>query len=278
MNSNLQDETRLEAGLTPRLTQELSKLEKRDGEFWLIIAVSGIVGGCILLCLAFPSAFFQKGELHLEVMASRHLLFVILALLVVLNTYLVTRCAELRGTRRNVVATTIQAELVRAQSFIDPLTEVYNRRSLGEMAARFISRARRSKQPLTFLLLDVDRFREVNARFGHITGDFVLTEIARLLRRATRGTDAVVRYGGDEFLIILANTSRANSAVVVRRIVESVENWNKSGDLENFVLSVSIGVAEWSEGETLDEILDAADREMYAIKDGARSTPRRRTE
>jgi diguanylate cyclase (GGDEF)-like protein len=105
-----------------------------------------------------------------------------------------------------LISSTIQNELVRLQSFTDPLTEVYNRRSLEEMAGRFISHARRLQGSLTFMLIDVDRFKQVNTQFGHLTGDFVLAEVATLLRSSVRGSDAVVRYGGDEFLIILADT------------------------------------------------------------------------
>lgn len=252
--------------LAAKLTRELTRLEKRDWELWLIVGMSGIVGGCTLLCILFPSTFLQGGEIHLETTISKRLFFVALTLLMLLNTYVVTRRAESRRVRRTSVASTIQNELVRLQSFTDPLTEVYNRRSLDEMAARFISRARRSQEPLTFLVVDVDRFKEVNTRFGHITGDFVLAEVAGLLRSSTRGSDAVVRYGGDEFLIILANTSKENAGNVVRRISDYLGRWNEGLHLDNFPLAVSVGIASWTDGETLDEVLDAADQEMYACK------------
>jgi len=252
--------------LAAKLTRELSRLEKRDWELWLIVFISGTVGGCTLLFILFPSTFLQQQTVHLEMTISRWSFFGLLALLILLNTYVVTRRAEMRRVRRTLVTTTIQSELVRLQSLTDPLTEVYNRRSLHELAARFISRARRTSEPLTFLVIDVDRFREVNSRFGHITGDFVLSEVAGLLMSAIRGSDAVVRYGGDEFLIILANTSPQSAAVVVKRICEYLESWNEGSHLKGFLLSVSVGVAGWSDGQTVDEVLDAADRDMYAFK------------
>jgi diguanylate cyclase (GGDEF)-like protein len=252
--------------LAARLTQELSRLEKRDWELWLIVAISGVVGGCTLLCILFPSTFLQQGTVHLDITLSRQLFFVALTLLILLNTYVATRRADLRREQSELVANTIQSELVRLQSFTDPLTEVYNRRSLEEMAGRFISRAKRTKEPLTFLLVDVDHFKKVNTRFGHITGDFVLSEIAGLLRSSTRGSDAVVRYGGDEFLIILGNTSKQNAAVVVKRISNYLSHWNEGKHLEDFQLTISVGVAGWSDGEALDEVLDAADQDMYTCK------------
>jgi diguanylate cyclase (GGDEF)-like protein len=267
MTTTLTESNPCEAdNLATRVTHELVRLEKRDWELWLIVALSGIVGGCVLLCLLFPSTFLQQSEVHLELTISKRLFFFILALLILLNTYVATRRAELRRLRRRLIASTIDGELVRLQSFTDPLTEVYNRRSLDEMVARYISRARRTQEPLTFLVVDLDRFKEVNTRFGHITGDFVLSEVAGLIRNSTRGSDTVVRYGGDEFLIVLGNTSKQNAGVVVERIHDYLRRWNENRPLDNFKLTISVGLGEWTDGKTLDEVLDAADQDMYECK------------
>jgi diguanylate cyclase (GGDEF)-like protein len=252
--------------LAAKLTQELSRLQKRDWELWLIVLISGIVGSCALLCILLPSTFLQTGNVHLEITVSRRLFFVVFTLLILLNTYITTRRVASRRVRGKLVATTIQSELIRLQSFTDPLTDVFNRRSLEELAARFISHARRSKEPLTFLLVDLDHFKKVNTRFRHITGDFVLSEIAGFLKSSTRGSDAVFRYGGDEFFMILANTSSQNAEIVVTRISNYLRRWNEGRHLEDLSLTVSVGVAEFSEGQTLDEALDLADQDMYARK------------
>jgi diguanylate cyclase (GGDEF)-like protein len=160
----------------------------------------------------------------------------------------------------------MQNELIRLQSFTDPLTEIYNRRSLEELAGRFIGQARRLGTPLTFLLIDLDRFKQVNTRFGHLTGDFVLTEIATLLKGSIRGADAAIRYGGDEFLIALSNTHAPAATTVVNRIQASLDDWNQSSSLDDFTVSLSIGKAEWTDGKTLDEVLDLADRNMFEEK------------
>ena len=115
-------------------------------------------------------------------------------------------------------------------------------------------------------MIDVDKFKEVNSRFGHLTGDLVLAEIASLLKLSIRGSDAAVRYGGDEFLILLADTTAAGSQRVVERIETNLSEWNTERHLEGITLGLSIGVAEWHDGESLDEILDVADRKMFQDK------------
>jgi diguanylate cyclase (GGDEF)-like protein len=263
------DQAKRESVLS-HVSRELSHLEKRDWELWLIVSFTGVLVGIGFLALLFPAAFLKQGSFHFEITVSKPLVFGLIAMLTLTNTYVVTRRLELRKLRERLISSTIQNELVRLQSFTDPLTEIYNRRSLEDMASRYISHAKRTKRPLTFLLVDVDRFKEVNTRFGHLTGDFVLAEIAALLKTSVRGSDAVVRYGGDEFLVILADTSAVDASAVVERSKNYIRDWNRAGHLEAFQVSLSIGVAEWSDGKTLDEVLDSADREMYAVKAAGR--------
>jgi diguanylate cyclase (GGDEF)-like protein len=249
-----------------RVSQQLSQLEKRDGELWLIVSLAGLLVCAGLLAILFPAAFLKQGNVHFEITVSRPLVLGLMVLLALLNTYLVSRRVELRRLREELISRTIQQELTQQQSFTDPLTEIYNRRSLEDMAGRFMSHARRSKNPLTLMLIDVDDFKDVNTRFGHLTGDVVLANTAALLKQSVRGSDAVFRYGGDEFLIILADTPVTGSKYVVERIRAGLAEWNRSAHLEGFELSLSIGVAEWSEGKTLAHLLDGADNEMYAAK------------
>jgi diguanylate cyclase (GGDEF)-like protein len=138
------------------------------------------------------------------------------------------------------------------------------------MAGRYISHARRSKKPLSFLFVDADNFKRLNTRFGHLTGDLVITDIASLLKSSVRGSDAVIRYGGDEFLVILGETTRTGAETVIDRIVLAVDEWNRTKPLDGYTLSLSIGIAEWKEGRTLDEVLDEADHQMYSHKNAVR--------
>lgn len=249
-----------------RVTQQLAALEKKDWELWLIVVVTGILLGAGFLAMCFPAAILKEGEVHFEVTVSRQLFLGLVALLILFNTYVINRRMELRRTREKVISTTLQSELVRLQSFTDPLTEVYNRRSLDEMVTRYISRARRLAKPLSFVMADVDSFKDVNTRFGHLTGDFILAEIATVLRMAVRGSDSVVRFGGDEFLMILADTGLDGAKLVISRITKFIEDWNHAGHVNQYEMSLSMGIAEWSQGMNLDQILSQADEKMYMTK------------
>ena len=257
-----------------RVSTQLRALEKRDWELWLIVSGTGVLVSAGFIALAFPSAILHEGSLHFELDVSRELFISLIALLVLLNTYVISRRLELRRTREMVISTTIQSELIRLQSFTDPLTEVYNRRMLDEMFNRYVSHAKRLSKPMTLLVVDVDRFKDINTQFGHLTGDFVLAEIASLLRGAVRGSDAVVRYGGDEFLVFLADSPQDGAAIVNARVAKSVQDWNNSGHLGNFEMTLSIGMSQWKEDSTLDNMLTEADQKMYAAKDARkRGTP-----
>src|SRR5205823_12398108 len=252
-------------GVLARVSQQLSKLEKRDWELWVIISIAGVLVSGGLLAILFRAAF-KEDSVHFEITVSRPLVIGLFVLLVLLNTYLVTKRFEVRRLREQIISSTLQNELTEQQSFTDPLTEIYNRRSLDQIAGQFISLARRRGTSLTFLMVDANNFKEVNTRFGHLTGDFVLAELGAILKASIRGSDAAVRYGGDEFLILLPDTKSVGAQKVADRINVRLDDWNKADNLEGFRFSVSIGAVEWTDGQRLDEVLDAADRKMYEQK------------
>jgi len=252
--------------LLAKVSQQLRKLEKRDWELWTIISLTGVLASFTILAITLPSTFLTNDSFHFEVTISRSLAGGLVVLVLLLNTYLVGKRLELRRLREEIISNTLQKQVIEQQSFTDPLTEIYNRRSLDEIVGRFISHARRRKVPLTFVMVDMNKFKDINSRFGHLTGDFVLAEAATLLKRSIRGCDAVVRYGGDEFLLLLADTNLVGARCVVCRIADHLAEWNAGHHVENLSLGLSIGTAEWHDGQTLDEVLDVADRAMYEQK------------
>ena len=160
----------------------------------------------------------------------------------------------------------LQEELVR-QANHDVLTGLYNRRYFNQVIERELARSKRHTHPIGFLMIDVNRFKEINDRFGHQTGDKVLQSVATLLAGSVRETDLVIRYGGDEFLVVLVETgSRAEG--VRERIEDAVTRSNQERGIVPFPVTLSIGSAIWNpaEAQTLESILSEADQAMYAVK------------
>ena len=149
----------------------------------------------------------------------------------------------------------------------DPLTGVFNRHALAEILESEISRARRYGHPVAVLMIDVNRFKEVNDRFGHETGDRVLCRVAEALCRSIRGSDVVVRYGGDEFLVLLIETN-GEVDIVRDRIQAELTRGCQMSFVSEFPVSVSIGTAHWDPegGESIERVLNRADRAMYDEK------------
>ncbi len=161
----------------------------------------------------------------------------------------------------------LQNELKR-QALHDPLTDVHNRRYFTEAIVHEIARSKRYDRSISFLMVDINRFKEINDRFGHLVGDRVLQMMGKLLQEQVRQSDVVVRYGGDEFLIILLETNN-DAEAVKERILAAVTVWNEKNELLlGFPLTLSIGSAYWRPrvAESVENVLAKADRRMYEDK------------
>ncbi len=158
-------------------------------------------------------------------------------------------------------------ETLRELSYRDPLTDLYNRRYLFEVLSRETKRAQRYGRPFSLALLDLDNFRQVNNIFGHMRGDVVLREIAKLLLQNLRACDYVFRYGGDEFLLLLPETDEAGAEEAVRRLRRKLRAWSQTLEL-GFPLDFSVGIVAYDpeNGRPPEELLREADQRMYAAK------------
>ncbi|MBS3793090.1 diguanylate cyclase [Candidatus Bipolaricaulota bacterium] len=156
---------------------------------------------------------------------------------------------------------------LREQSIRDPLTDLYNRRYFNETLKKEIERSKRNGYTDGFLMIDVNRFKEINDRYSHQKGDEVLKAVANLLRENVRSTDTVVRYGGDEFLIMLVEADHGVE-VSAERLQKAVKKWNEKSSLLDFPLTLAIGVSRWSADQNRDveDALKEADEKMYENK------------
>jgi len=157
-----------------------------------------------------------------------------------------------------------QARVVLELAHTDPLTGLANRRTLRQALDREISRSLRYDQPCTVLVLELDRFKQINDRFGHLAGDDALRRVAVTLTASCRTADVVARFGGDEFVIVMPSTNATAADRVGRRICRDIEEQTL---LRGFPLTLSAGLAECpSHGDSVPQLLDAADQAMYVVK------------
>jgi diguanylate cyclase (GGDEF)-like protein len=159
-------------------------------------------------------------------------------------------------------------EQARRLAVTDGLTELHNHRYLYEALERLLERARRDAQPLSLIMLELDNFKRFNDAHGHQSGDEVLRTIAMLLRRGSRPSDVVARYGGDEFMVVLPNASKTAAQETAERLRRAVEAYPLVvGDDVIATVTLSVGVATYpGDGHTVDALVEAVDRAQYTAK------------
>src|SRR5262249_47987967 len=151
---------------------------------------------------------------------------------------------------------------------IDALTDIPNKRYLTEFLERELARCARYGRSLSLILFDVDRFKEVNDRLGHLGGDFALRELAACLKSCVRREELLARYGGEEFVIALPETGREGAINVAERIRHLVESHSFRYETEVFTVTISLGVVSTSGDELLtpQELIRRADEKLYQAK------------
>jgi diguanylate cyclase (GGDEF)-like protein/PAS domain S-box-containing protein len=159
-------------------------------------------------------------------------------------------------------------ETLKNQSICDPLTGLFNRRYMEESLEREFSRANRNKTSVSIIMMDLDHFKRFNDTFGHQAGDTLLRTLGDFLRRNTRGQDIACRYGGEEFALVLTDTTLAGAVQRCEILRQQVKQLNVeyAGQLLG-AIAVSMGVALFPDhGSTISEVLGAADQALYRAK------------
>jgi diguanylate cyclase (GGDEF)-like protein len=157
-------------------------------------------------------------------------------------------------------------EIVKRQALLDSLTGMPNRRQCETALATELSRAKRFGGPLAFVLADLDEFKTVNDRHGHVAGDRVLREFSDILRELVREADVAARWGGEEFALVLPNTDAQGAAVLVERIRSTLEHRTIGIDGHSIGITASFGVAVYPDEESAEELIEAADKALYVAK------------
>ncbi|MGI5308447.1 ligand-binding sensor domain-containing diguanylate cyclase [Rheinheimera sp. WS51] len=164
-----------------------------------------------------------------------------------------------------------QAESFEIQARLDVLTNLANRRAFDEALAQECARAKRTGQPLSMVLLDIDYFKLVNDQYSHSVGDQVLVLVAAEINQYCREEDTVARWGGEEFAILLPQTKLTDAVVLCERIRLAIMQIDCSDIAENLQVTISLGVAEYIQNQPYDKLLSRCDTALYKAKQNGRN-------
>jgi diguanylate cyclase (GGDEF)-like protein len=257
-----------QVGPQARIQAELVQLQSQKWEFWVLIIFAAAVLLLGVLSFFFPQHFWKSGGMHFSV--SPQVLFVIMVVIVLAALVYVRRDLEVRGLRLTNLQQYLSSQEEQAASMIDTVTNVFTRGILQDLMTSEISRAERTNRSLALLMCDLNNFKQVNDRYGHLMGDYVLSQIATILKSCVRGSDYVVRYGGDEFLVLLPETDTEGGEIVRQRVHRKVAEWDLNNRVGDLPISVSLGLYLHVTGQTADKDVAEADARMYAEKETSR--------
>ena len=158
-------------------------------------------------------------------------------------------------------------------SLTDPLTELNNRRYLMETLEKEFERSQRSNHPCAFLMIDLDHFKQVNDTYGHQQGDEVLQATAREIKRQLRQYDFAARFGGEEFALLLPETSPAEALMVAERLRQSICDIQFTGPSSELTITTSIGISALPHNKigSVEDLIRLADEALYTAKDNGRN-------
>ena len=159
-------------------------------------------------------------------------------------------------------------EKLHSMAIRDGMTGLFNHTFMEELIGDAINRSRRSKTPLSMLMIDVDFFKQINDKYGHNTGDEVLTRLAKLLEGSKRSTDYLGRWGGDELILLLTDTNLQGAVNLAEKLRSQVE---KLAFPHHSPLTISLGASEYKQGDEAKEFMRRADAALYRAKRGGRN-------
>jgi len=163
-----------------------------------------------------------------------------------------------------------KTEALRELAITDPLTKLYNRRYFSEISTRIYDVAQRESEALSVMMLDIDKFKNINDTYGHQVGDQVIITLAKIINEIKRESDVVCRYGGEEFIMLLPKTSKAGALDLAQRIRVAIERYEILIEEKNTTVrfTVSLGVSEvdYSKDSEIEDVIRRADNAMYIAK------------
>lgn len=161
--------------------------------------------------------------------------------------------------------------IVKKLSRTDPLTNIRNRRSFFELAEQILTIAKRTKQPLSLLMIDIDLFKGINDTYGHIIGDEILLSLVSSIKQNIRESDVFARFGGKEFIVLLPDTNITGAIELAEKIRFFAETHPYSDEKISVSFTISIGVSEYGNENLMREFIHKADTALYTAKNKGRN-------
>jgi diguanylate cyclase (GGDEF)-like protein len=251
--------------LYQKMLQSMEELSARDWQLWSICALMIVVVAIGLAAFLLPNVVSANFLIHADHQYLPQLFYGLITLIILFNVYILDQKRRLDRTRMELLHELVESSKAKETALVDPLTSVFNRRYMEEVFPREINKAKRTGTDLSFLMLDINGFKDINTKFGHSGGDQYLRDVATLLKKTFRGSDTVLRLGGDEFMVILPETSNKQALRAAERLTWETRWWNQAGHAQ-YELSLSCGVATYREGMDIKQVMDIADRDMYQTK------------
>jgi diguanylate cyclase (GGDEF)-like protein len=233
---------------------------------FLFIALVAILGYISIVLYIFA---YEPGRIELELELVQWMIF---SSTITVMLYTGSAVYHLRQRAKKQYTDLQEAlELNKTQAITDELTGLYNRRYLIKMLTQQKALSERDGSDFVLCFFDLDRFKQINDTFGHHTGDRVLQKFAEILKSSIREIDYASRFGGEEFVCLLVNSDIEQAIKVTERIRQSLADYNFSDIAPSLYSTVSIGLSNFKQFNTIQEILMSADNRMYRAKDLGRN-------
>lgn len=178
---------------------------------------------------------------------------------------------RMRNDKRALITSHDTKKHFEHQAYVDALTGVHNRHWMGDAFPRAVHRCAMNKRPFTLMMTDIDHFKRVNDTHGHLVGDITLKTVARIITENLRPHDLFVRYGGEEFALLLPDTDVRNAQIVAERLRKAIANTKIQRDDLVLQVTVSIGITPTQHEDELETLISEADQALYRAKELGRN-------
>jgi len=255
----------------PDVRTSLSKTEKqwkklagRDLQLWSIGFLVMLVMLIGVLSQFAPAFVEGQAIFRLEYRYLPALCLGLVALVLLLNFYLVGQRRTLNLVRYDLIREMAASQSLQQVAMIDPETQFFSRAAISKILAAEISSSNRFGSDLTFVIFQPDNFQQIRLKESPFTADRMIVELADVLRKTFRGSDTLFRYSKSEFLLVMPKTSKTEAVPALVRLIDNLDHWNLNSD-SCFELSVDCGVSSYKSGEPIDVPLRVAEHNKQSL-------------